>query len=207
MSKFRKIKILAISLIIALNLFYAPHILVAQENKTGSLMGYIYGEDCMTPVEGVVITIRNISNGSVYEGEKSNKLGAFKLDRIEEGLYTVGIRTENGGFNIPNVIGIKANEMALVSLALIPQAQEKAAAKKDEKCPRGDWYYPEDIGKCDAGYRWNPKTLRCECEKGKGIGSFFGSPLGIAVALASTAAGVYGIVKLTEKEEEVSPYK
>jgi hypothetical protein len=187
-------------------LFFWPHSVMAQTNKEGSLVGYIYKEDCTTPVEGAVIRMRNISGGSEYESKESNKLGAVAINSIEEGLYTVGIFTEDGGFNIENIIGIKANELAEVSFTLRPLAQETPPAKKDKKRPRGKWYYPEVIGQCDPGYRWNPKTLRCEWGK-KGIGSFLASPLGIATVLGATVSGAYGVIKLTEKEEEVSPFR
>lgn len=207
MLKLRRLKFLAISLILSLFLLNAHHFIAAQANKNGSLTGYIFREDSTTPVEGAVVIIRNISNSALYESKESNKLGAFKIDHIEEGLYILGIWTKNGGFNIKNIIGIKANESGEVTFALRPQAQKKATEKKDEKCPRGKWYYPEVMGKCDEGYRWNPKTLRCECKKGKGIRAFFVSPIGIATVLAATVVGAFGIISLTEGEAEVSPFK
>jgi len=207
MVKKGKSKLIATCLIFSFILFYSPYLLVGQSNKIGSLTGYIYAEDGTTPVEGAVVKVRNISSGSVYESNISNKLGLFQLGNIEEGLYTVGITTKNGGFNVKNIIGVKANEMAKVSFALRPLYQEEAAVKVTKECPRGEWYYPDAIGECYIGYRWNPKTLRCECEKRKGIGAFLASPIGIAVVIAATAAGIYGIVKLTEEEEEASPFK
>ena len=207
MPKLRSSKSLTISLILSLLLFYTLNLLIAQTNNNGSLAGYIYMEDGTTPIDGAVVVIRDMSDGSLYESKESNKLGAFKLDYLEEGLYVLGIWTENGGFNIKNIIGIKANETGEVSFALKPQTQEKTAEKKNKKYPRGKWYYPEVIGKCDKGYRWNPKTLRCEWKKGKGIGAFFVSPLGIATILAATAVGIFGIITLTEAEAEVSPFK
>ncbi len=45
-------------------------------------------------------------------------------------------------------------------------------------------------------------------EGGKGgFVKFLGTPLGIAVILAATGGIIYTIVKLTEKEEEASPFK
>ena len=205
--KLKKTKFVAISLILSFILLNAPYFSTAEANKSGSLTGYIFGEDCTTPVMGAVVVIRNISKDSIYESEESNELGAFKIDNIEEGLYVLGIWTHNGGFNLENIIGIRANESGEVSFSIGPQTQEKAPDKKDKKCPRGDWYYPEVMGKCDEGYRWNPKTLRCECKKGKGIGAFFVSPLGIVTVLATTVVGTYGIIKLAEGEKEVSPFK
>jgi len=204
-------KFLAITIILSSILFYSPHSLVGQSPRTGSLIGYIYDEDGTTPVESAVIIIRNISDDSIQESNESNKLGAVKIEHIEEGLYVLGIWTKDGGYNIKNIVGIKANETVEISFALEASTQEKTAQKKeaekkDAKHPRGKWYYPEVMGECDEGYRWNPKTLRCEWAK-KGIGDFFGSPQGIATVLAATFIGGYGIIKLTEKEAEASPFK
>jgi len=206
MPNFRRISAFVIGSFFISILFFWPHFVMAQTNKEGSLVGYIYKADCTTPIEGAVVRIRNISGGSEYESKESDKLGAVAINSIEEGLYTVGIFTKDGGFNIQNIIGIKANELAEVSFTLRPLAQETSPAKKDKKRPRGKWYYPEVIGKCDEGYRWNAKTLRCEWGK-KGIGDFLASPIGIATVLGATISGAYGVIKLTEKEEEVSPFK
>lgn len=207
MKRLKRSKFLAINLIIAFTLFYAPRFLVAQSPKNGSLIGYIYEKDGTTPVKDAIILIRNISNDSIYESQESNKQGFSKIGHIEEGLYILGIWTKNGGFNIKNLVGIRGNETVEISFALGELDQEKETGKKDEKCPRGKWYYPEVMGECDEGYRWNPKTLRCECKKGKGLGAFFVSPAGIVTVLAATVAGAYGVVKLLETEAEASPFK
>lgn len=209
-------KSLAIALILSSILFYGPHPLVGQSPRTGNLIGHIYDADSTTPVEGAVIIIRNISDNTIQESNESNTLGAVKIDHIEEGLYVLGIWTKDGGYNINSIVGIKANETVEISLALEALVQEKNAQKKEAekketekketKYPRGKWYYPEVMGECDEGYRWNPKTLRCEW-KTKGIGKFFGSPQGIATVLAATFIGGYGIIKLTEAEAEASPFK
>ncbi|NIO47844.1 MAG: hypothetical protein GTN73_00170 [Candidatus Aminicenantes bacterium] len=207
MRRLKRLKWLAINLIIAFILFYAPHSLVAQSTNYGSLIGYIYEKDGTTPVKDAIVLIRNTSNGSIYESEESNKQGISKIDHIEDGLYILGIWTKDGGFNIKNIIGIYGNETIEISFVLGEPNQEKDTGKKDERCPRGKWYYPEVMGECDEGYSWNPKRLRCECKRGKGIGAFFVSPVGIATVLAATFVGAYGIIKLTEKEAEVSPFK
>ena len=212
MTRLVKSKFLAITIILSSILFNSPPSLMGQSSRTGNLIGYIYEEDATTPLEDAVIIIRNISDDSIYESNESNKLGAAKIDHIEEGLYVLGIWTKEGGYNINNIVGIKANETVEISFILEALAQEKNtqkkdAEKKDAKYPRGKWYYPEVMGECDEGYRWNPKTLRCEWKKGKGIGDFFGSPQGIATILAATFVGGYGIIKLTEAEAEASPFK
>lgn len=107
---------------------------------------------------------------------------------------------------VENLIGIRANETAKVSIALKPMIQEGTDVKKDKRCPRGDWYIPEVEGECDEGYVWNPEKKRCECKKRRGFAAFFATPLGIALIIAATSATVYGVVTLVTPAEE-SPFK
>lgn len=130
MFKIVRSKSIATGLIFSFILFYSPHLFAAKPIGKGNLVGFVYGEDETTPVEGAVVKMRNISTGSNYESNKSNKLGVFKLEGIDEGLYVVGISSKKGDFNVPNLIGIKANETAKVSLALKPQKAEKAKVEK-----------------------------------------------------------------------------
>jgi len=59
---------------------------VGVDNK-GHLIGFVYGEDGNTQVEGAVFKIKNIASSKVLENSKYSKLGVFKLDGIEEGLH------------------------------------------------------------------------------------------------------------------------
>lgn len=130
MLKISRSKVIAISLIFSFILFYSPHLLLSQSVGKGNLVGFIYGEDGITPEEGAVVKARNISTGSDYESKKSDKQGLFMLEGIDEGLYVVGISSKEGDFNVQNLIGIKADETAKVSLALKPQQAEKVKAGK-----------------------------------------------------------------------------
>ena len=51
------------------------------------MIGFVYGEDENTQVEGTVFKIKNIATSKVLENSKYSKLGVFKLNGIEEGLY------------------------------------------------------------------------------------------------------------------------
>jgi hypothetical protein len=162
-------KHVAIGLVFSIFLFFSPHLFSGSANAQGKLIGNIFQNDGTTPVEGAVLKIRNVSTGSYYESSSSDENGHFAVVRVDEGLYIAGITTESKDFNIENLIGIKANETAEISIALDPVQEEK--------------------------------------EKKRGLIGFFLSPAGIAVIVASTVAIVYGVVKLTEKEEEASPFK
>jgi len=199
-------KPVAILLIFSFILFYSPHVLKAQGKSNGNLIGFVYDKDGTTPLEGAVVEIRNVSTGAVHESSKTDKLGIFKIEGIDRGLYVVGLSLKEGDFNVENLIGIRAGETGKVSIALKPMIQEGADVKKDKRCPRGDWYIPEVEGECDEGYVWNPEKKRCECKKRKGFAAFFATPLGIALIIAATSATVYGVVTLVTPAEE-SPFK
>ena len=56
-------------------------------SNKGNLIGFVYGEDENIQVEGIVFKIINIATSKVLENSKYSKLGVFKLNGIEEGLY------------------------------------------------------------------------------------------------------------------------
>lgn len=184
---FKGVRLKSVSLILIFSfiLFYSPYLLTGQTGQTkgkGDLIGKVYGKDGTTVIEGAIVKIRNVVTGTVYEG-KTDKLGTFKIEGIEEGMCAVGIVTEEGDFNVESLIGIKADETAMITFVLKPYL--KGAPKKAEVRAK----FPEKVKEVSK------------------IAKFFTSPIGIAIIVASSVAVVYGIVKLIEKEEEVSPFK
>ncbi len=149
----------------------------------GSLIGIVYEKDGITPAQGVIVKVRNLLTDAVYESIKTGKSGTFEIKEISEGLYLAGIVTAEGNFNVENYIGIKANEIVKLTFILKPYG----------------------IGKIN-----NAEMKIMEIEKLRAAPKpvkFFSSAVGIATIIAGSSAITYGIVKLTEKEKEVSPFK
>ena len=167
-------KSLTVILIISFIFLYSAFDLKAKETGKGNMIGFVYQKDGTAPIEGAVVKLRNVATGTGYESAKSDKLGIFKVEGVEEGLYLVGVSTEEGDFNVNNLIGIRGNETAKVSFALKPGVEEETA---------------------------KPKV------KPGGLAKFFLSPVGIAVVVAASAVIIYGVVKLSEKEAEASPFR
>lgn len=178
MIKVRGIKFIAVGLIFTFTLFYSPCLLMSRTVGKGNLIGFVYEKDGTTPVKGAVLKMRNILTGSSYESDRSDEQGLFSVKGIDEGLYIAGISTENGDFNIENLIGVKADETAKISLALKAGRAEGDQAGEKESASRK-----------------------------KGLAGFFLSPAGVAVIVAASVAIIYTIVKLTEEEPEASPFK
>ncbi len=172
-------RIIAFILIFSCILFFSPN-LSAQQIRSpgkGNLIGKIYAKDGVTTVVGAVVKIKKTITVKVYESSKTDKRGTFKIEGIEEGLYSVGVITDEGEFYIESLIGVKANKTTLITLVLRPYKVEvRSETIKSDKVPS--------------------KTLK-----------FFTSPAGIAIIVATTGLVGYGIIKLLEKEEEVSPFK
>jgi len=130
-------KLLALELLATFLLLVFPMEGLAQTPATGSIYGFIYGEDLKTPVEKAVVKVRNIKSGKEYESAPTDKNGLYKITGIEEGRYVLGVSTSEGDFNFDFIIYIKANESAKLSVALkrgyesvVAQKAEKAAKKK-----------------------------------------------------------------------------
>lgn len=189
MFKLTHYKPLVLFIIFSFALFWAPELLRAQEVGRGNIVGYVYGPDNTTPVEGAVVKLRNLSTGSLYESMAADHRGMVAFEGVDEGLYLVGITTARGDFNIENLIGIKPDRTARISFGLRPQEQEGTAQNATKRCPKGEWYVPEIQGQCDENYNWNPETERCECKK-RGPLAFFLTPLGAGLVVAASAGVV-----------------
>lgn len=185
MFKAVRLKSVSFILIFSFILFNSPYLLTGQTEQTkskGDLIGKVYGKDGTTAVEGAIIRIKNVLTGRIYESIKTDKLGTFKIEGLESGLYAIGIVTKEGNFNVESLIGIEANKVASVTFALNPYL--KGAPKKAK-----------------AKVRLIEKVK--EVSK---IAKFFASPIAIAVIVASSAAVILGVIALAP-EEEVSPFK
>jgi len=176
---------IAIVLIFSFVSYLSPY-LPAQQTRIpgkGNLIGKIYAKDGSTFIVGALAKIKNVTTAKTYESRLTDKLGIFKIEGIEEGLYSVGIVTDEGEFNVESLIGVKANKTLLITLVLKPYLKDET--KKAE--------VRSEILKSD---KVPSKILK-----------FFASPVGLAIIVVSTGLVGYGIIKLLEKEEEVSPFK
>lgn len=118
-------KILAVGVLAAFVMLFAPVEAFTQrpgEGTTGSLIGFIYGEDMPTPVENAVVKIRNIEDGKEYESTATDDTGVYRIAEVKEGHYALGVSTTEGDFNFEYIVLIKAGEMGKLSLALKPGA-------------------------------------------------------------------------------------
>jgi len=182
---FKSVRLKSVSLILIFSfiLFHSPYLLTGQTEQIkgkGNLIGKIYAKDGVTAIEGALAKIKNVTTTKVYESSKTNKLGIFKIEGVEEGLYSVGIVTDEGEFNIESFIGIKANKTTTITLVVRPYLAGKVEMRSE--------------------------TLKSDKPPSK-ILKFFTSPVGLAIIVASTGLVGYGIIKLLEKEEEASPFK
>lgn len=292
-------KYVAVALIFSFLLFYSPHLLLAQAVGHGILAGFIYGEDGVTPVEGAIVKIKDIVDGTIYESHQSDSQGAFKIEGIKEGLYSVGISISTGDFNFENLVGIRQGEPAKISFSLAatraqstslflaatralstslpeekstPDPEEKTASTVEGQTSPPIQAGTEVTAPAEAvflgkvvNYNFKTQVVSIFIEEGilrigdklifRGattnfsqnvesikIGStniekatagqtpdvkidqptkvgdfvylgvkrkafFFFSPIGVATVLAATAGVVYGVVRLTEEEAEVSAFK
>ncbi len=105
-------------LIVSFVLFITPTLRAQVMQNTGSLIGFVYAADGTTPVEGAVFKVKNVKTNKVYESSKSDALGVFKIDSLEEGLYLAGVNSGDHAYIIQNVLGVKANTTAKLSLSL-----------------------------------------------------------------------------------------
>jgi hypothetical protein len=262
MLKIIRLKLISVLLIFSFSLYYSPNLLKA-DAQIGSLAGQVYGKDGITPVEGALVRIKNVEDGTLYQSSESDSQGEFKISRIKEGIYVAGITTSEGNFNFTNLIGIKKGKDAKISFSLVHSTKIRAepAQFESKELPilSETWvgkvveYIPESseaavlieegILRLGDSIRFKGEVIDFYQEvESMRIGSnqvesanagqtpfvkvmgpvqqiddvylvkkrkkfFLLSPIGIATVLSATSGVVYGVVKLTEDEPDVSPYK
>ncbi|MDD8026466.1 MAG: carboxypeptidase-like regulatory domain-containing protein [Acidobacteriota bacterium] len=118
---------------------FLPALLAAQTPATGNLVGTFFEKDGTTPVAGAIIKLKNISTGSLYEAQPSDKTGSFRLNGLTKGIYTFGITTTAGDFNSNELVGIIENETTKISISLsiyegeIQKAMQEIAREQSVK--------------------------------------------------------------------------
>ena len=204
-------KFVSIILVFSFIVFFSPHIVVGQNTGSGNLLGFVYNTDGTTPLAGAVLMLRNVSTGAVYESSISDTVGVVRVEGLEEGLYIVGVTTDQGNYNLEDLVGIRSASTAKVSLALKSGSQEQVQSNGEisGECPKGDWYIPEAAGECDEVYKWNGDKNRCECaKKNGGMFAFFATPVGIAVVSSFAVGATIGAVQLSQATtNDASAYK
>jgi hypothetical protein len=128
-------------LLVSLSLFLSPPLARSQTAGKGHLVGFVYGRDKSTPAVGAVVLAKNITTGAVFESTRSDGTGAFKVENLDPGIYSLGVTSSEGDFNARDLVGVKPGEIAKVSIALSPydaESLEAARAVAREEKERGE---------------------------------------------------------------------
>jgi len=131
MFKPRRIIILSLGIVFFLSCF-----LYSAENKDvakGNIIGFVYGQDGTTPLEGAVVKVENVSTGTAYESTKTEANGLFKIVEVESGIYLYGVLTADGGYDSENYFGVNVSEgeTAKLAISLTPYEGKVAAALQE----------------------------------------------------------------------------
>jgi len=108
---------------------FFPMLANAQARPKGNVIGFIYGQDRTTALEGAVVKFKNLTTGQIFESSRSDIHGVFRVQGLDSGFYTYGVVTEGGDFNADDILGLKVdeNETAKLSISLDPYDKETAA--------------------------------------------------------------------------------
>jgi len=117
-SIFRSRLLLALTVTAFVLLLVPLNTLANPGSSTGAIVGFIYGSDMKTPVEKAVVKIRNIKDGQEFFSAPTDAVGAYKIERLEEGSYVLGISAPDGDYNFNYSVRVKGGEIGKLSLAL-----------------------------------------------------------------------------------------
>ena len=130
---FKEVKMKGILVILFLLIFSSSTFLMSESAGRGNIIGFVYGEDGTTPLEGAVVQVKNMSTGIIYDSSVSDEYGIFKVQGVESGIYMYGVKTPQGNFNSDGLVGVKVSkdETAKMSVSLTPYEKKVISAKKE----------------------------------------------------------------------------
>lgn len=111
-------------------LLYSISYAAADTSAKGNVIGFLYGQDGSSPLEGGVVKLKNLMSGATYLSSRSDAYGIFRVQDVESGFYTYGVLTGQGDFNADDIVGLRINpnETAKISIALSAYEKEVASA-------------------------------------------------------------------------------
>jgi hypothetical protein len=178
-------------------------------SSDGNLMGFVYGKDGKSPLQGAVVLLKGADTEQVYQSEPTGKTGNYRIENIDVGTYIVGLKINEDTFNVDGYVEVAGGKTDTLSLAL-GSPPVLGGAQLDERqgwcCHEGKVFKStgEECSKRGGKFFATKKEAKDEC--GIPAAAFFKRPTGIAVLIAGTAALGFGIYKLVgeKKEKEVS---
>ena len=109
-------KCISLSVVLSFLIGVLPLALSA-ENNLGILNGFVYSDDGKKPLTDAVVLIRETVSQRVFQSEKSKKSGAYKIEQILPGTYSIGIQYQGKDYNIDALLQIKPKkQMACFTL-------------------------------------------------------------------------------------------
>ena len=177
--------------------------------SNGNLMGFVYGKDGKSPLQGAIVLLKGADTDKVYQSGPTGKTGSYRIANIDVGTYVVGLKVSEDTFNVDGYVNVAKGKTDTLSLAL-GSPPGSGGAQLDEQgwcCHEGKVFKSTGKECSQRGGKFFATKKEAKEECGIPPAAFFKKPTGIAVLIVGTAAVGFGIYKLVgeKKEEEVSP--
>ena len=132
-------------------LFGFSAVLKSETPTKGNVLGFIYGSDGTTPIEGAILKVVNVSTGSVYESTISNNNGALTISEVETGIYEYVVTTAEGRFVSESTFGLRvqgeeAEKISIVINPIAKNAKSEPMAFPEPEQITGESYVGRVIG-------------------------------------------------------------
>lgn len=179
------------------------------KSSIGNLMGFVYGEDGKSPLQGAIVLLKGADTDKVYQSVPTGKTGNYRIANIDVGTYVVGLKVNEETFNVDGYVKVAGGKTDTLSLAL-GSPPGSGGAQLDERgwcCYEGKVYKSTGAECSRRGGKFFATKKEAKEECGIPPAAFFKRPTGIAVLIVGTAAVGFGIYKLVgeKKDKEVSP--
>jgi Carboxypeptidase regulatory-like domain len=114
-------KQLSLTVIISFIIAMLPLAVPAQDNL-GLVRGFVYSDDGKKPLSDAVVLIRETTTEKTYKSELTKKNGAYKIEKLLPGTYTVGIQYKGKDYNVDVLLQIRPKKQ--LACFTLPKAME-----------------------------------------------------------------------------------
>jgi len=117
-------KYIVSALVVTMIGFVLPMAVFSQSQK-GNLMGFVYGKDGKTPLDGAQVILKKVKakkSDRTYNSEPTGNTGDYKMEGIPAGKYKAAIKIKNGKlYRTLAVVDIIGGKTVIRSFHLAPR--------------------------------------------------------------------------------------
>lgn len=97
------------------------------------ISGRLLDEDGVSPVQDVVVRLKNRTSGQVYESKATDARGEYKIPNVPDGEYSIFVVSGAEEFELPNRLNILGGQPSSITVILTAAASQASQSGKPDE--------------------------------------------------------------------------